>query len=316
MASELALAEAAAAMPTPEEVPAGCLLHMLLSLLLQQPPTSLYLLGLASCVHKWVQASAPAEQRLVASHPGFVRFASPLRGMRPLASLGLAPPEPVAAAAAGMTPKLSALRRHGPLADAARGSLAQVVTRRRVELARALVAAASDGDLSVETMCVINAAILFFLLADLDGRGERGGDGRCGRVSLLDAVCEASGVGASAGEEASEDVPALSEEARSLLEGFGRLLRFWGEVYHSHSCERRFLEFSSGVPFPRWLALVAALREDIRHRLSGGGGGDPANRAAAAAPADSTAPRNQCVGGEECECALGPKFGRMGICVE
>jgi len=49
-------------------------------------------------------------------------------------------------------------------------------------------------------MCVINAAILFFLLADLDGRGERGGDGRCGRVSLLDAVCEASGVGASAGE--------------------------------------------------------------------------------------------------------------------
>mmetsp|Transcript_3234 Transcript_3234/g.11158 ORF Transcript_3234/g.11158 Transcript_3234/m.11158 type:complete len:254 (-) Transcript_3234:162-923(-) len=253
--------------------------------------------------------------------------------MRALASLGLAPPEPVAAAAAGMTPKLSALRRHGPLADAARGSLAQVVTRRRVELARALVAAASDGDLSVETMCVINAAILFFLLADLDGRGERGGDGRCGRVSLLDAVCEASGVGASAGEvhggarregealslggkEASEDVPALSEEARSLLEGFGRLLRFWGEVYHSHSCERRFLEFSSGVPFPRWLALVAALREDIRHRLSGGGGGDPTSRAAAAAPADSTAPRNQCVGGEECECALGPKFGRMGICVE
>ena len=87
-------------------------------------------------------------------------------------------------------------------------------------------------------------------------------------------------------------------------------------MYHSHSCERRFLEFSSGVPFPRWLALVAALREDIRHRLSGGGGGDPASRAAAAAPADSTAPRNQCVGGEECECALGPKLGRMGICVE
>ena len=36
---------------------------------------------------------------------------------------------------------------------------------------------------------------------------------------------------------------------------FLKLLSFWGDVYHSHSCERRFLEFSSGIPFEQWLRV-------------------------------------------------------------
>ena len=43
--------------PTPEAAPEDGLLYRILKLLQQQPPSSVYLLGLASCVHKWVQAS-------------------------------------------------------------------------------------------------------------------------------------------------------------------------------------------------------------------------------------------------------------------
>ena len=59
----------------------------------------------------------------------------------------------------------------------------------------------------------------------------------------------------------------LSAVARTALVNFDKLLAFWNEVYHSHSCERKFLEFSSGVPFPRWQALVAALKRDLKEKL-------------------------------------------------
>jgi hypothetical protein len=72
--AEAALALAAASMPTPPRAPPGSILHSLLSLLLRQPAQSIYTLGLASCVHKWVQASTPAEQLLVAAHPGLFEY--------------------------------------------------------------------------------------------------------------------------------------------------------------------------------------------------------------------------------------------------
>lgn len=72
--AQTALALAAASMPTPARPAPGSILHSLLSLLLRQPAGSVYTLGLASCVHKWVQASTPAEQLLVAAHPGLLDY--------------------------------------------------------------------------------------------------------------------------------------------------------------------------------------------------------------------------------------------------
>ena len=49
-----------------------------------------------------------------------------------------------------------------------------------------------------------------------------------------------------------------------MFEGFLKLLSFWGEVYCSHACERRFLEFSSGIPFAHWQRAVDDLNVDLR----------------------------------------------------
>jgi hypothetical protein len=51
----------------------GLLWH-LLDLLLQQPSESPYLVPLASCIHKWVQASSVNDQALLAGHPGLIPF--------------------------------------------------------------------------------------------------------------------------------------------------------------------------------------------------------------------------------------------------
>lgn len=353
-----ALTHIANSMTTPACAPEGSVLRQVLTLLLEQPPNSVYILGLASCVHKWVQASTPAEQMLVAAHPGLVTFvldqllspdppaeptlqvffdllaelikfnlpllkrlqdelagvaksdtgdvgdldaspserpsrahlfvsrlleypvdasifmqcvaltlspeSSPLRGKVVLASLGLAPPHPICAAAAGMPPPpAGSPPRLGPLANAFEGCIARMVHERRVTITRSLISAVQVAQVSVETMCVINAAIIFFLLADLEGR----------RLELLDAVSGFS----TASEEAppwpsapstlSRGGAPLSAVARTALVNFDKLLAFWNEVYHSHSCERKFLEFSSGVPFPRWQALVAALKRDLKEKL-------------------------------------------------
>ena len=50
----------------------------------------------------------------------------------------------------------------------------------------------------------------------------------------------------------------------AVFEGFLKLLAFWGEVYCSHACERRFLEFSSGIPFAHWQRAVDDLNVDLR----------------------------------------------------
>ena len=41
---------------------------------LEQPAESIYTLGLASCVHKWVQASSVDDQRIIANVPGLLPY--------------------------------------------------------------------------------------------------------------------------------------------------------------------------------------------------------------------------------------------------
>lgn len=60
---------------------------------------------------------------------------------------------------------------------------------------------------------------------------------------------------------------AASDSSLALISAFLKLLSFWGDVYHSHSCERRFLEFSSGIPFEHWLSLVESLKNNFQHAL-------------------------------------------------
>ena len=64
------------------------LLFQLIRLMLKQSANSVYLLALASCLHKWVQASSVREQRLVALYPGLIPFLLQRLTATPL------PPEP------------------------------------------------------------------------------------------------------------------------------------------------------------------------------------------------------------------------------
>ena len=40
-------------------------------------------------------------------------------------------------------------------------------------------------------------------------------------------------------------------------------------MYSTHRCERRFLEFSSGIPFKVWRKTVARLEVQLRTRPAG-----------------------------------------------
>ena len=51
-----------------------------------------------------------------------------------------------------------------------------------------------------------------------------------------------------------------------MLRSFIELLGFWGSVYQTHQCERRFLEFSSGVPFAQWMHVVTRLKAELTAR--------------------------------------------------
>ena len=83
-------------------------------------------------------------------------------------------------------------------------------------------------------------------------------------MQLLRRVLQAEA--AQSGDDGAASSASASDGAspRPLLTCFLKLLSFWCEVYSSHSCERRFLEFSSGVPFERWRRVVDALKADLR----------------------------------------------------
>ena len=121
----------------------------------------------------------------------------------------------------------------------------------QMSLTLQLMGAIKMGEASVETMCVINAAIVFFVIAEHRG----------GRKRLLAKLMR----------EATR-----REAAPGVFEGFLQLLGFWSEVYCSHSCERRFLEFSSGIPFERWRSTVELLTADLKElvaEIAAGGAG-------------------------------------------
>ena len=82
------------------------------------------------------------------------------------------------------------------------------------------------GEASVETMCVINAAIVFFVIAA--HQGERG--------ALLQQIVQAAREADRAEREA--DLPEAENGPPAwpaVFEGFLKLLAFWGEVYCSHA---------------------------------------------------------------------------------
>ena len=55
------------------------------------------------------------------------------------------------------------------LEEAASGSIARYIVEHEVELTLRLMSTVKVSDVSVETMCVINAAIVFFLISERNG---------------------------------------------------------------------------------------------------------------------------------------------------
>lgn len=252
------------------------------------------------------------------------------------------------------------------------GPIGRVVKDQQVELCLRLMGAVSLSEVSVETMCVLNAVVVIFMVAEVSSNGH---DGRmalmrqlweaaarkeemAGRaeqcdVQAAEAADEAEPVEAEAAAEraeaaeavaATQDAPKVGEEpgrqprgdrsgegsaigaggaisdvesshavqegtaacsecetcvcrrlqafkriatqdaastakpalqssakdggpaVPAVLSNFAQLLGFWGEVYETHSCERRFLEFSSGIPFAQWLRAVRELKHDLMQR--------------------------------------------------
>ena len=66
------------------------------------------------------------------------------------------------------------------------------------------------------------------------------------------------------------EAAATAEAAPGVFVGFLKLLAFWSEVYCSHACERRFLEFSSGIPFDHWRRAVDLLNVDLQRAVDQG----------------------------------------------
>ena len=145
-------------------------------------------------------------------------------------------------------------------------------------------------------MCVINAAIVVFLIAESRGeRAELATRVRHAAMETEDGVDANSSISPSQSEGCAEACREQCGEqtcicsggvehdshaadtaseaachrtgpraAPTVLRSFAELLDFWGNVYETHSSERRFLEFSSGIPFSRWLSVVRKLKEDFK----------------------------------------------------
>ena len=152
---------------------------------------------------------------------------------------------PPATAAAAAVVGLGSVR-----ARAAAGPVASWVREHCVSLTLQLMGAIKMGEASVETMCVINAAIVFFVIAE-----HRGGRKRLLAKLMREATRR-------------EAAAPTAAPVNGVFEGFLQLLGFWSEVYCSHSCERRFLEFSSGIPFERWRSTVQLLTADLKELVA------------------------------------------------
>jgi len=215
------------------------------------------------------------------------------------------------------------------VAPCSHGPMGSFVREHRVQLCLRLMNAVSLPEVSVETMCVINAVIVIFMVAK---SGENVSDGHLTLMHLVWEEAARKEKGEANGSEATKDAagvtnadrPAENRAARTtteeaatanivglprheeavvpcsecetcasrrltrfksvdaasersattpgsasttvsvtvpaVLDNFVNLLGFWGNVYETHSCERRFLEFSSGIPFAHWLLAVRDLK--------------------------------------------------------
>eukprot|EP00658_Telonema_sp_P-2_P067349 TRINITY_DN56261_c0_g2_i1.p1 TRINITY_DN56261_c0_g2~~TRINITY_DN56261_c0_g2_i1.p1 ORF type:complete len:436 (+),score=107.86 TRINITY_DN56261_c0_g2_i1:58-1365(+) len=108
---------------------------------------------------------------------------------------------------------------------------------------RKLACAVQAADINVDAMCVVNAAIVFFVIAARHGH----------LAEYLIKVLEADSC------EGADDKPAPEQLSMSLR----KLLSSWRELYQGHACEREFLEFSSAIPFTEWEATVQSLMEEL-----------------------------------------------------
>jgi len=111
-----------------------------------------------------------------------------------------------------------------------------------------LMTSVTVNDVSIDNMCVINAAIVCFFTAD----GEEGL-----RMLLHEVV-----------QHHLQTTPCspgkTTEMKRSeFSEAFRRLLDFWEDFYRGHQGDRKVLEFSSGLTFEQLKEVVEMARKEL-----------------------------------------------------
>ena len=133
---------------------------------------------------------------------------------------------------------------------------------------------------SVETICVINAALVHYHIAQAQGRRRALVRRVWERALAAEAeaeVAEEEGVEGGADEKATTRPLRRGRMLMTMMRRARRRRRpryssrlfdcwAWRSIYVTHRSERTFLEYSSGVPFQRWRALVATLGKGSRRR--------------------------------------------------
>jgi len=113
-----------------------------------------------------------------------------------------------------------------------------------------LMTSVAVEDVSMDNMCVINAAVVCFITA----RSTLGSELPVLLQQVLDLHVRTT--------PCSPTTTAASKKA-ALAGGFLKLLSFWEEFYEGHPGDRKVLEFSSGLEFPHWKEVVTALHKEL-----------------------------------------------------
>ena len=190
------------------------------------------------------------------------------------------------------------------------GLVARAVSPQPGEMVLRLMGAITPEAVSVETICVINAALVHYHIAQAQGRRRalvrRVWERALAAEAEAEVAEEEEGVGkggadkegddpaAETGAHADDhDAPRAPPSPPKVLKSFVRLLGFWRSIYVTHRSERTFLEYSSGVPFQRWRALVATLKKELETPPPGLVAAPPGMRRARDAAASTTTSRCQ-----------------------
>ena len=133
------------------------------------------------------------------------------------------------------------------------GAFGSAVQEEAIEILRALMAIVSPTDFSQENVCVLNTALLFFILIPR---------------SLQQQQREAA-IGVQGGEGVEANVLRLVETVRerdaAAAQNYKGGLVFWQEYYLSHGKGRdcKSLAFASRVPFRIWSGTASFLLERL-----------------------------------------------------